>query len=108
MEALVHVGRVAREGPDGARAHTARRLDQNHVGAEICEDLPADERSFIGEVENAVWAQHPAPPYRARRRAYHGWGATRQPAIVGRQRSLGAMPAMRAVSAAMSSKSWER
>ncbi len=27
MEALVHVGRVAREGPDGARAHAARRLD---------------------------------------------------------------------------------
>jgi hypothetical protein len=37
---------------------TARRLDLDDVGAEIAEDLPAQEPAFVGEVEYAIRRKH--------------------------------------------------
>ena len=37
---------------------TSRRLDDDHIGAEISEDLAAEQRPFIGEVEYPVMREH--------------------------------------------------
>ena len=46
------------ERPQRPRAGTLRRFDHNDVCAQVGEDLPADERALVSQVEDAIGAKH--------------------------------------------------
>jgi hypothetical protein len=51
----MHVALVKRANISGRTA--ARRLDLDDIGAEVGQDLPAQEATRIGEIEDAIGAE---------------------------------------------------
>jgi hypothetical protein len=57
IEALLGVNLVVVEGADGARGMAAGRLDRDHVGAEVGEQLRAVQPYLAGDIQDADVAE---------------------------------------------------
>ncbi len=58
VETAFGIGIVAVERPEAARGIARRRLDLQHVRAQVGQDAPAQKPALVGEIEHAVWTQH--------------------------------------------------
>ena len=58
VEGLLTLGGAVEERWGLAGRGAAGRLDQNHIGAQVGEDVAAEQPALIGEVEHAVGAKH--------------------------------------------------
>jgi hypothetical protein len=71
---------VAGERPDATGTRAAGRLDVDHVGAEVAQDLAAEDSAVVGEVEDTARLQHGRlPATAARRRRRHEVYVGRRP-----------------------------
>ena len=54
VETALGLHLVPIEGPDAPRGMASRRLDLNHVSAEVGEDFPTEEALGAGEIQHPI------------------------------------------------------
>src|SRR5882724_11155581 len=62
IQRVIWVRLVLREWAMSTSGRTAGRLDFDHIGAEVTEDLAAEQPTLGGKIKNTVGTQHIAPP----------------------------------------------
>jgi hypothetical protein len=61
-QAALGLGDLAEKGATTPECVTSRRLELDHVGAEVAEDLAGEETGLLAEIENADSVEHASPP----------------------------------------------
>src|ERR1019366_4716538 len=58
VERPIRIRLVLEKRTNLSRRRAARRLKLDHIGAEVAEDLPAQQSALVGEIEYAIRRKH--------------------------------------------------